>query len=72
MKAAHEGKSKQTFPVPENIVFVNIDNETGYLASAESGNIVQQAFEVGTEPIETKSSAQQDDEAQFYKEDLSE
>ena len=41
---------KESFPVPNNIVFANIDNETGQLATAQSHEVVRQAFFSGTEP----------------------
>lgn len=70
MKAAHEGLPQMTLPVPEGIVFANIDSETGKLASASSKNILRQAFVEGTEP--TASDNKADEATEFYKEDLSE
>ncbi len=73
MKVAHEGLPKNDFPVPENIVFANIDNETGYLASASSKDVVRQAFLDGTEPqANQESAAPEDNNVDFYKQDLSE
>ena len=40
----------QDFKVPENIVFANIDNETGYLVNSRSKKVVNQAFIEGTQP----------------------
>ncbi|MBV2169082.1 MAG: PBP1A family penicillin-binding protein [Bdellovibrio sp.] len=70
MKAAHEGLPQMTFPVPEGIVFANIDSETGKLASAGTKKILRQAFVEGTEP--TLSNGNSEDATDFYKQDLSE
>ena len=70
MKAAHENLPQMTFPVPEGIVFANIDNDTGKLASSSSREVVRQAFKEGTEP--TSQSNKEEDNADFYKQDLSE
>ena len=75
MKQIHEGLQKEEFTVPDQIVFANIDNETGYLASASSKNVVMQAFLEGTQPtLNTEDSLQSQERhtADFYKEDLSE
>lgn len=70
MKAAHADLPLQTFPVPDGIVFANIDPSTGKLASGYSKNVIKQAYKEGTEPSE-KSSVD-DDNSDFYKQDLSE
>lgn len=70
MKAAHEGLPDMTFPVPPGIVFANIDNETGQLASNQTKKVVRQAFEEGTEPSGTRNK--KEEETDFYKQDLSE
>lgn len=72
MKSAHEGLPARSFTAPEGVVFANIDNETGKLASASSKQTVRQAFIEGTEP-QTASDAQSktEEDQQFYKEDLS-
>ncbi len=70
MKAAHEGLPQVTFPVPEGIVFVNIDSESGKLASASTKKILRQAFIEGTEP--NLSDNKQEEATDFYKQDLSE
>lgn len=75
MKAAHENVPVRSFPVPDNIVFASIDNETGRLASAASKEVVKQAFIDGTEPTDVQgdsSSSSADETKDFYKEDLSE
>lgn len=70
MKAAHDGLPQMTFPTPDGIVFANIDSESGQLASGSSGNIVRQAFLESTEP--TSSRNKQEEDTDFYKQDLSE
>lgn len=71
MKDAHDGLPQMTFPVPDGIVFVNIDSETGKLATASSTKIVRQAFAEGTEP--TSASRDKAEEAtDFYKQDFAE
>ena len=75
MKQIHEDLPKEEFAVPDQIVFANIDNETGYLASASSKDVVMQAFLEGTQPTSNTEDSIQSQErhtADFYKEDLSE
>ncbi|RME17370.1 MAG: PBP1A family penicillin-binding protein [Bdellovibrio sp.] len=73
MKKAHKGLPVKDFPVVDGIVFANIDNETGKLASANSKEVVRQAFLEGTEPKEISGQAPtSDDDKDFFKEDLSE
>jgi len=71
MKSAHQGKPRN-FPVPDGIVFANIDNKTGKLASANSSQVVRQAFVEGTEPTEMSQDSDSQDDNNFYKEELSE
>lgn len=70
MKAAHESLPQMTFPVPDGIVFANIDSDTGKLASAGTKNVIRQAFLEGTEP--TASGNKSEEATDFYKQDLSE
>lgn len=72
MKVAHNGLPIENFPVPDGIVFANIDNETGRLASTRSKRVVRQAFAEGTEPQQSQESVDSHDDTTFYKEDLSE
>ena len=73
MKFAHENQPIRNFTVPENIVFANIDNETGRLASSNSKEVVKQAFVEGTEPQEVSEDVSNDEsDENFYKEDLAE
>lgn len=69
MKSAHEGLPQMTLPVPDGIVFANIDAETGQLASANTKHLLRQAFVEGTEP--TSSSKKEEETSDFYKQDLS-
>ncbi len=69
MKAAHEGLPQMTFPVPEGIVFANIDSDTGKLATATTKSVLRQAFVEGTEP--TSASNKSEEATDFLKDDLS-
>lgn len=68
MKSAHKDLPQMTLPVPEGIVFANIDSETGKLASASSKHVVRQAFIEGTEPSSTDNQSEQTTD--FLKQDL--
>jgi len=70
MKSAHDGLPQMTFPVPDGIVFANIDSDTGKLASASTKKILRQAFVEGTEPTAAANKAEE--ATDFYKQDLSE
>lgn len=50
MMAVHKNLPVENFPVPDGIIFINIDNETGKLANTQSKEVTQQAFLEGTEP----------------------
>jgi penicillin-binding protein 1A len=69
MKTAHEGLPQMTFPVPEGIVFANIDSDTGKLATSTTKSVLRQAFTEGTEP--TAASSKSEEATDFLKEDLS-
>ena len=75
MKKVHEDIPEKEFDIPDQIVFANIDNETGYLASASSEEVVRQAFLEGTQPTSnTEESAHLEggQVVDFYRKDLSE
>ena len=72
MKVAHKDLPVLDFQKPENIVFANIDNKTGKLASSTSTKIVHQAFLRGTEPKTLNDSSNSKSDADLIKEDLSE
>ena len=76
MKASHKDLAPVEFPVPDQVVFANIDGETGELVSPTSREIIHQAFIEGTEP-QARSSQElsnekwiEPDETEFIKEDL--
>jgi len=71
MKTAHEGLPPRGFPVPDGVVFANIDNETGRLVTSASKSVVRQAFTDGTEPGSATNPETKDEDSNFYKEDLS-
>ncbi len=50
MKDALEGRPVRTFSVPEGVVFVKIDAETGLLPIDSSQNIIFECFKEGTVP----------------------
>lgn len=72
MKSAHQSLPVEEFSVPQGVVFANIDNQTGGLASSSSTNTVRQAFIDGTEPKTLSGSPSSEDETDFLKKDLSE
>jgi penicillin-binding protein 1B len=52
MSRALAGHANLPFEVPEGIVFVDIDRDTGKLASPACPKVVREAFLPGTEPVE--------------------
>ena len=52
MQHALEGKSVREFTVPEGIISVKIDAETGLLPIAQSENTIFECFKEGTEPTQ--------------------
>ncbi|WP_026259656.1 penicillin-binding protein 1A [Desulfobacter curvatus] len=52
MQHALEGKSVREFTVPEGIISVKIDAETGLLPIAQSQNAIFEYFKEGTEPTQ--------------------
>lgn len=74
MQGVHKDTEKENFPIPNNIVFANIDNETGKLATARSHEVVRQAFISGTEPgIENEEEVnrrEEEDKTDFYREEF--
>jgi membrane carboxypeptidase/penicillin-binding protein len=52
MKAALAGHPDVMFDVPEGITFVDIDRETGKLATSSCPDVFTESFGVGTEPVE--------------------
>ena len=70
MNTIHEELEPLEFKVPESIVFAHIDNETGYLASSSSKDVVKQAFLEGTEPREQKETLTDHEDQDFLREDM--
>ena len=52
MSRALAGHANQAFDVPPGIVFVDIDRDTGKLASPTCPRIFREGFLTGTEPVE--------------------
>ncbi len=53
MKSALAGLKSRSFPVPsENVIFIDVDRETGMLAGPHCPRLVSEAFIAGTEPME--------------------
>jgi penicillin-binding protein 1B len=53
MSRALAGHANQAFDVPPGIVFVEIDRDTGKIATPICPRIYREAFAAGTEPVET-------------------
>jgi penicillin-binding protein 1A len=68
-KYIHQNIPPTSFTVPEGIVFVNIDGDSGNLAGPQTGRIVRQAFKEGTEPTSTRNK--DDENVDFIKGDAS-
>ncbi|MDH4099243.1 MAG: PBP1A family penicillin-binding protein [Nitrospirota bacterium] len=51
MKVALEGTPAEEFPIPDNTVVVDIDRDTGLLATRGCTSVVRQVFIAGTEPV---------------------
>jgi len=52
MKRATAGHGDRAFPVPDGIVFAEIDKDTGKLATPGCPKVINEAFLAGTEPKE--------------------
>jgi penicillin-binding protein 1B len=52
MSRALAGRSSVAFEVPEGISFVDIDAQTGKLATPSCPRVIREAFLVGTEPLQ--------------------
>jgi membrane carboxypeptidase/penicillin-binding protein len=52
MKAALAGHPNESFDIPEGVAFVEIDHETGKLATPNCPHVFTESFIVGTEPVE--------------------
>jgi penicillin-binding protein 1A len=74
MAYALQTMTKRDFPIPDGIVFVNIDQKTGKLVTPETKFQLSQAFIEGTEPkftpeSEEKQEPTREEEEEFFKED---
>ena len=47
------GHANQTFDVPDGVVFVDIDKDTGKLATPACPKVFRESFRAGTEPTES-------------------
>jgi len=74
MRDAHVDMEKKDFKVPSGIMFANIDNQSGRLASADSEpkTVIKQAFVIGSEPTSRADEPTIEDTKNFYKDDLAE
>ena len=70
MLNAHQKLPKVSFPVPNKILFANIDKDTGQLASLQTKQVIRQAFLEGSEPKVNPSDKAND--TSFYKQDYDE
>ena len=52
MKAALAGRTNESFDVPDGVSFVDIDHDTGKLATPNCPDVFTESFLVGTEPVE--------------------
>jgi membrane carboxypeptidase/penicillin-binding protein len=52
MARALAGHANQTFDVPDGVVFVDIDKDTGKLATPGCPKVFRESFRAGTEPTE--------------------
>lgn len=68
MQEVHKDKPVLTFPVPDGVVFSQIDAETGLLPIPESKETIFECFKEGTVPTEyTKKPGTVSDEGDFFK-----
>jgi penicillin-binding protein 1A len=71
MKRVLDGEPVKIFPVPDGIVFSNIDADTGLLPIAESKNTVYVCFKEGTVPTDhTKPPGEITETEDYFKKDL--
>ena len=50
MQEVLEGKPERVFPVPDNVIFANIDSKTGLLPIETSERVIYECFKEGTVP----------------------
>lgn len=71
MEKAHEGEQQENFPIPDGVVGVPIDLETGLRATPYCGESLMMYFKKGTEPVDycepTIAPEQEDNDDGFFK-----
>lgn len=70
MRAAIKRYPPEAFVVPEDIVFANIDRDTGFLTSSKTQRSVYLPFRKGTQPTAASSLQQETDEAKALRNEL--
>ena len=69
-KEVYKDKTQKTdWPVPDGIVFTNIDNETGRLVSSRTTQVASQAFRENNSPVKALEDTEDEDQ-EFLREDL--
>jgi len=66
MAKALADKEPEEFPVPEDVVFANIDPETGLLAREGAAEVYPDVFRKGTEPTQYAETKKGPKAGQFY------
>jgi penicillin-binding protein 1A len=70
MQTAVETTPVTDFPLPIEIVLVNIDEESGLRASPEGGSTLLESFRRGTEPVGYAESARGPKAGDFFRGDF--
>jgi penicillin-binding protein 1A len=70
MQKALEGKPVTDFPVPKDIVFVNIDRQSGLRASPVENDILLECFRRGSEPQQFARAPEEVRKADFFRGDF--
>jgi penicillin-binding protein 1A len=67
MKEALKDRPVTDFPVPKDVVFVNIDGESGLRATPDDGDIVLECFKKGSEPQQFAAHATEPAPEDFFR-----
>jgi penicillin-binding protein 1A len=70
MKSILKNSPVEDFPIPEGIVFANIDSETGLLATFQSKKTEELPFIKGTAPAEYSIDSMLNYQEKLFKLDL--
>jgi penicillin-binding protein 1A len=70
MQKALEGKPVHDFPIPKDIVFVNIDRASGMRASPFEGDILLECFRRGSEPEQFAAAPEAVRKTDFFRNDF--